>query len=203
MQQAPANPMTLTLASDREIAITRLFDAPRSLVWEAFHRCEHLASWWGPRGFELVECSIDLRPGGGYRFVQKAPDGSIHPFHGIYREVQEPERVVATQVYEPIPGAEMTNRAASPPTRGCPAGRSKSSTRSRSTTSAPGRASPSAAPRSTPRSSSAGSSRTADRASTPASRAPSASSTHTWRASRSSPVADHLAQRKSAVAAEP
>jgi uncharacterized protein YndB with AHSA1/START domain len=107
MAQTLGNQMILTLKSDREIAVARAFDAPRTLVWEACHRCEHLANWWGPRGFELIECSIDLRPGGGYRFVQKAPDGSIHPFHGTYQEIHEPERVVFTQVYEPIPGAEM------------------------------------------------------------------------------------------------
>jgi len=107
MNQTLGNPMTLTLTSDREITISRAFDAPRALVWAACHQCEHLTNWWGPRGFELIECSIDLRPGGGYRFVQKAPDGSIHPFHGTYREIREPERVVFTQVYEPIPGAEM------------------------------------------------------------------------------------------------
>jgi uncharacterized protein YndB with AHSA1/START domain len=107
MTPTPGNQMTLTLTSDREITVSRDFDAPRALVWQACHRCEHLANWWGPRGYELVECSIDLRPGGGYRFVQKAPDGSIHPFRGTYREIREPEHVVMTQVYEPIPGAEM------------------------------------------------------------------------------------------------
>jgi uncharacterized protein YndB with AHSA1/START domain len=107
MAQTIGNPMTLTLTSDREISITRVLDAPRTLVWEACHQCEHLAHWWGPRGYELIECSVDLRPGGGYRFVQRALDGSIHPFHGSYREIQKPERVVFTQVYEPIPDAEL------------------------------------------------------------------------------------------------
>jgi uncharacterized protein YndB with AHSA1/START domain len=99
--------MTLTLASDREIAITRIFDAPRSLVFEACHDCEHLSHWWGPRGFELTECQVDLRPGGSYRFVQRAPDGSTHAFHGTYRDIQPPERTVFTQVYEPYPDLEL------------------------------------------------------------------------------------------------
>lgn len=107
MVQTLGNQMTLTLTSDREISITRVFDAPRSLVFETCHNCEHLAHWWGPRGFELTECSVDLRPGGSYRFVQKAPDGSIHPFHGTYREVSQPERVVFTQIYEPFPDVEL------------------------------------------------------------------------------------------------
>ena len=107
MTQTFANPMTLTLASDREIDITRVFDAPRSLVFEACHDCEHLSHWWGPRGFELTECQVDLRPGGSYRFVQRAPDGSMHAFHGTYREIQRPERTVFTQVYEPYPDVEL------------------------------------------------------------------------------------------------
>ena len=107
MNTAPGNSMTLALVSDREIAITRLFDAPRNLVFEACHECEHLAHWWGPRGFELIECSLDARPGGSYRFVQRAPDGSIHPFHGTYKEIRPPEREVFTQVYEPYGDVEL------------------------------------------------------------------------------------------------
>ena len=82
MIQKTANRMTLTLVSDREVAVTRAFDAPRSLVFEVWSRCEHMKNWWGPHGFDLIECNIDLRPGGKYRFVQRAPDGSIHGFNG-------------------------------------------------------------------------------------------------------------------------
>jgi uncharacterized protein YndB with AHSA1/START domain len=99
--------MTLTLPSDRTIAVERVFDAPRKLVFEAYSSCEHLEHWWGPRGFELIECSMDLRPGGKYRFVQKAPDGSIHGFNGEYREIDAPGRIVFTQIYEPIPDQEV------------------------------------------------------------------------------------------------
>jgi uncharacterized protein YndB with AHSA1/START domain len=107
MAQTTANKMTLTLTSDREIAVTRAFDAPRSLVWEACNSCEHMKYWWGPRGFDLVECSMDLQPGGKYRFVQKASDGSIHGFNGVYREIAAPERIVFTQIYEPFPDQEV------------------------------------------------------------------------------------------------
>jgi uncharacterized protein YndB with AHSA1/START domain len=107
MAETLANPMTLTLVSDREIAVTRIFDAPRGLVFEACHNCDHLSHWWGPRGFELTECQVDLRPGGSYRFVQRAPDGSMHAFHGTYREIERPERTVFTQVYEPYPDVEL------------------------------------------------------------------------------------------------
>ncbi len=103
MAEKVANHMTLTFPSDREIAVTRTFDAPRSLVFEAFVRCEHLSNWWGPRGFTLVECEIDLRPGGAYRFVQTAPDGGVHPFKGVWREINPPERLVFTQIYDVEP----------------------------------------------------------------------------------------------------
>jgi uncharacterized protein YndB with AHSA1/START domain len=102
-----ANQMTLTLKGDCEIAVMRTFDAPRSLVFEAMTRCEHLSNWWGPRGFALISCELDLRPGGAYRFVQQAPDGSVHPFHGVYREIAAPERLVFTQIYEPFANSEV------------------------------------------------------------------------------------------------
>jgi uncharacterized protein YndB with AHSA1/START domain len=107
MTETTANRMTLTLVSDCEIAVTRAFDAPRSLVFEAATKCEHLARWWGPRGFELTGCDIDFRVGGSYRFVQRAPDGSSHAFHGEFREITVPERTVQTQVYEPMPDQEV------------------------------------------------------------------------------------------------
>ena len=110
MVEKTANHMTLTLVSDTEVAVTRAFDAPRSLVFEAWSSCEHMEHWWGPRGFTLTECQIDLRPGGAYRFVQLAPDGTSHVFKGVYREIAAPERVVFTQIYEPYPDQEMVVR---------------------------------------------------------------------------------------------
>jgi uncharacterized protein YndB with AHSA1/START domain len=107
MTETIANRMTLTLVSDTEIAVTRAFDAPRSLVFEASSKCEHLSRWWGPRGFELTGCDIDFRVGGAYRFVQRAPDGTSHAFHGVYREIAAPERTVLTQTYEPVPDQEV------------------------------------------------------------------------------------------------
>jgi uncharacterized protein YndB with AHSA1/START domain len=107
MVEKTANRMSLTLPSDREIKVVRVFDAPRSLVFEATSQCRHISRWWGPRGFEVTSCEIDFRPGGAYRFVQRAPDGSIHPFHCVYREITAPERVVFTQVYEPFAEHEV------------------------------------------------------------------------------------------------
>jgi uncharacterized protein YndB with AHSA1/START domain len=92
--------MTLTTPSDLEIVMTRDFDAPRELVFEAWTKPEHLTRWWGPRGHTMPVCEVDLRPGGSYRFVNRAPDGTDHPFKGVYREIVPPERLVCTQIYD-------------------------------------------------------------------------------------------------------
>jgi uncharacterized protein YndB with AHSA1/START domain len=96
--------LTLTLPSDREIRITRVFDAPRALVFEAHTRCEHLEKWWGPRGFTLISCEMDFRAGGAWRFVQRGPDGNEYAFRGEYREIVPPERITWTFEFEMMPG---------------------------------------------------------------------------------------------------
>ena len=96
--------LTLTVPSDREIVMTRVFDAPRELVFEAHSKCEHLEKWWGPRKYTLAVCEIDFRPGGAYRFVQRGPDGDEHGFRGEFREIVTPERIVWTFEYESMPG---------------------------------------------------------------------------------------------------
>jgi uncharacterized protein YndB with AHSA1/START domain len=68
---APAS----TAPDNREATATRVFDAPRELVWEVMTRPEHLVNWYGPRSTTLVSCEIDLRPGGAFRFVMRVPDG--------------------------------------------------------------------------------------------------------------------------------
>ena len=83
----------------------RVVDAPRALVFEAFTKCEHLKRWMGPSGVTMVSCESDLRAGGRYRFVFRAPDGNEVGFSGEFREVTPPERVVRTFVFEPIPDA--------------------------------------------------------------------------------------------------
>jgi uncharacterized protein YndB with AHSA1/START domain len=100
--------MTVTLPSDREIMMTRVFDAPRELVFEAHSGCEHMSQWWGPRGSTFALCDMDFRPGGRWRFVQRLPDGSEHAFRGEYREVVRPERFVWTFEYEGMPGRVST-----------------------------------------------------------------------------------------------
>jgi uncharacterized protein YndB with AHSA1/START domain len=88
------------------IIFRRPFHAPAGLVFEAWTEPEHLRHWRGPRGFELVACEVDLRVGGSYRFVHRAPDGSLHVFHGQYREIERPSRLVSTFVYEAAPATE-------------------------------------------------------------------------------------------------
>jgi uncharacterized protein YndB with AHSA1/START domain len=89
---------TFTTPSDREIVITRVFDSPRRLVFEAWTKTAHLVSWWGGQSSTLPVCEIDLRPGGAWRFVLRMADGSEYPFKGVYREIVPPERLVYTYV---------------------------------------------------------------------------------------------------------
>ena len=74
-----------------KILLTRTFAAPRQQIFEAWTQPEHVACWWDPAGVRLVECEIDLRPGGAFRFVNQ---GSNHPFSGIYREIAPPEQLI-------------------------------------------------------------------------------------------------------------
>lgn len=94
--------LTLTLPSDLEIKMVRTFDAPRALVFATHSQCEHLKHWWG-RGNPL-DCEIDFRPGGRYRFVEHAPDGGHYAFRGEFLRIDEPERLVMTFEFEGMPG---------------------------------------------------------------------------------------------------
>ena len=95
---------TLTMPSEREIVLSRLFDAPRSLVFEAYSKCEHLSKWLGPRYLTMVSCEMDFRVGGKYRYTHRAPDGSEYGFRGEYREIVSPERIVQTFEFDGMPG---------------------------------------------------------------------------------------------------
>ncbi|HEY1911464.1 MAG TPA: SRPBCC family protein [Vicinamibacterales bacterium] len=83
----------------------RVVDAPRSLVFECFTKCEHLKRWIGPRSLTMVSCETDLRVGGRYRQVFQTPNGEV-AFSGEFREVTPPSRVVRTFIFEPMPDAE-------------------------------------------------------------------------------------------------
>ena len=96
--------LVITTPSDREIVMTREFDAPRDLVYLAHTSCEHMSRWWGPRKYEIASCEIDFRPGGKWRIVHRGPDGEEHAFRGEYREIVAPERIVWTFEYEAFPG---------------------------------------------------------------------------------------------------
>ncbi|TMB96600.1 MAG: polyketide cyclase [Chloroflexi bacterium] len=100
----PGHTLTLTTPSEREIVMTRDFDAPRELVFEAHSKCEHMANWWGPRRYTLTLCEMDFRPGGAYRFVQRGDDGAEYGFRGEFREILPPERIVWTFEFEGMPG---------------------------------------------------------------------------------------------------
>jgi uncharacterized protein YndB with AHSA1/START domain len=92
---ATRNQTIYTTPSDRELVITRTFDAPRSLVWAAFTDPKHLPNWQtGPEGFTMPVCEIDLRPGGSWRRVWRNAHGREFEATGRYREVDPPRRIV-------------------------------------------------------------------------------------------------------------
>ena len=95
---------TITTLSDQDIRLTRLFNAPRDLVFEAMTRPEHVREWWGRLGdgYSVPVCEIDLRVGGTWRFVNRHPRGEA-AFHGEYREIAPPGRVVFTEIFEEFP----------------------------------------------------------------------------------------------------
>ena len=85
----------VTTPTDREILLTRTFDAPRESVFEAWTKAEHVKHWWDPSGVALSVCEIDLRPNGVFRWVNSS-HGAEHTFTGTYREITAPERLVFT-----------------------------------------------------------------------------------------------------------
>src|SRR5258706_7231658 len=93
----PSTPASET-AMEREVVITRVFDAPRDLVFKAWTDPEHLARWWGPKEFTNPVCEADVRVGGAWRIVMRAPDGGEYPCGGVYREIVPPERLVFTNI---------------------------------------------------------------------------------------------------------
>ena len=74
----------------RELVLTRIFDAPRAIVFKAWTDPQQLARWWGPKGFTNPVCELDPRVGGTLRIVMRAPDGQEHPMTGVFREIVEP-----------------------------------------------------------------------------------------------------------------
>ena len=99
---AIADDMTVTPAGEREIVITRTFNASRAVVYEALTKVEHVKNWWGPRRYGPVSATADFRPGGRYRFAQGSPHGEV-AFSGEVKE-SSPERIVYVEEFEAMPG---------------------------------------------------------------------------------------------------
>ncbi len=96
-----AGTLKLTTPTDREISMTRLFDAPRRLVFDAFTMPELVKRWLlGPPGWTMPVCEIDLRVGGAYRYVWRHADGKEMGMGGIYREIVPQERLVCTELFD-------------------------------------------------------------------------------------------------------
>jgi uncharacterized protein YndB with AHSA1/START domain len=101
------NQTTFERTSDRELVITRTFNGPARIVFDAWTKPELLKRWWAPckLGVKLFECEADVRVGGSYRYVFGRDAGSAVAFSGVYREVVRPTRLVSTQIFEPMRSA--------------------------------------------------------------------------------------------------
>jgi uncharacterized protein YndB with AHSA1/START domain len=92
--------LTVSTPTDREIVLSRDFDAPCHLVFDALTKPELLTRWYGARGWNLVVCEVDLRVGGAYRFVSRSPDGAEMGQGGVYQVIQPPERLTYTELFD-------------------------------------------------------------------------------------------------------
>jgi uncharacterized protein YndB with AHSA1/START domain len=99
---------TVTLPSDREILITRQFDAPASLVFRAWTTPDLVKRWWGFETSEWLVCDIDLREGGSWRYVTRETGGYEVAFHGEFRAIDSPRRIVSTEVFEGFPDPDAS-----------------------------------------------------------------------------------------------
>ena len=95
----------ITLPSDREILITRTFDAPAAVIFRAWTTPDLVKRWWGFDTSEWLVCDIDLREGGRWRYLTREADGTEVGFHGEYLEIEAPRRIVSTEVFEGFPDA--------------------------------------------------------------------------------------------------
>ncbi|MDP4151045.1 MAG: SRPBCC family protein [Bacteroidota bacterium] len=86
---------------DRQLLITRTFDAPIDLVWEMWTKPEHIANWWGPDGFTNTISKMDLRPGGEWNLIMHGPDGTDYPNRSVFREVIAHKRIVYEHLSDP------------------------------------------------------------------------------------------------------
>lgn len=98
--------LKVTLQGDREVVLTRVFDAPRHLVYKALTTPELLKRWFGPREWSLTTCEVDLRVGGKWRFILEGPGGLKMGMRGSYRELNPPDGLVHTENFDDFPGPE-------------------------------------------------------------------------------------------------
>jgi uncharacterized protein YndB with AHSA1/START domain len=99
--------LQVTTPSEREIVLTRVFDAPRHLVFDALTKPELLKQWFGPRDWSLAVCEIDLKVGGAWRSVLRGPGGKDMGMRGVYQEIVPPERLVSTESFDDYPGESL------------------------------------------------------------------------------------------------
>jgi uncharacterized protein YndB with AHSA1/START domain len=101
--------LTVAMPTPKQIVLTRVFNAPRMLVFDAFTKPELLRRWFGPRGWSLVVCEVDFRVGGGFRFVLRSPEGNQMGMRGTYCEIDAPYRTVHRESFDDLPGeSEVT-----------------------------------------------------------------------------------------------
>jgi uncharacterized protein YndB with AHSA1/START domain len=103
----PASAMTVTYPTDHEVVAERLFDAPRDLLFRVFTDPALIPHWWGPARYATRVETMDVRPGGSWRYLQTSRDGQVFGFHGTYREIVPPDRLVYTFEFEGEPGHEV------------------------------------------------------------------------------------------------
>ena len=99
--------LKISTPTDREIVLTRVFDAPRALVFDAFSKPELLRRWFGPRDWSLAVCEVDLRVGGSFRFVLQGPSGKQLGMRGVYKEIDRPARSVHMESFDDYPGESL------------------------------------------------------------------------------------------------
>ena len=104
MSQKSSSASTMTLPSDREIVMERVFNAPRELVFKAYTDPNLIPKWWGPRRYTTTVDKMDVRVGGVWRFVQRDVAGNEYAFNGEYREIAPPKRLSYTFEFEGMPG---------------------------------------------------------------------------------------------------
>jgi uncharacterized protein YndB with AHSA1/START domain len=95
-----ADTVKVTLPTDTDVVVTRQFDAPRGMLFDALTKPDLIRRWYGPEGWTLDVCDIDLQVGGKWRFVVRRPDGKAIGQKGVYQEIRRPERIVHTESWE-------------------------------------------------------------------------------------------------------